>query len=114
MASVTLRHEVTSHVSDCINSSGGFLMHSNLLSDMVTVMTMEDVDPYRISNFVHCLSHVNGFHLDENSQQLLHQCVQAVQQHDTKTKIPPVVYANLQITWLGAQGKIRQHIVADG
>ncbi|KAL3906032.1 MAG: hypothetical protein SGARI_004185, partial [Bacillariaceae sp.] len=49
MAPITDRHRVTTEVADAISVTGGFLSRSYILSDLVTVMTMEDVEPAKLA-----------------------------------------------------------------
>ncbi|CAB9511319.1 expressed unknown protein [Seminavis robusta] len=113
MAQFEDRQRVTSEVADSISSSGGFLSRANILSDMVTVMTMEDVEPDRIGRFQQRMGDVEGFRLDDESTALLDSC-QLLLREKEDIKIPPSVFANLQISWLNAPGNLRQEIVADG
>jgi hypothetical protein len=115
MAPFADRQRVTTEVADSISISGGFLSRSNILSDMVTVMTLEDVQPHRIGRFEQKLHDIKGFRLDGPSTELLQHCQQLLLEQDTETKeIPPSVYCNLQITWVDAPGELRQEIPADG
>ncbi|CAB9529826.1 expressed unknown protein [Seminavis robusta] len=113
MAQFEDRQRVTSEVADSISASGGFLSRANILSDMVTVMTMEDAEPDRIGRFQQRMGDVEGFRLDDESTALLENCQMLLKENED-IKIPPSVFANLQISWLNAPGNLRQDIVADG
>ena len=113
MSNFENRQRVTTEVADSISASGGFLTNSNILSDLVTVMTMEDVDPHRVGQLQDKLQQIEGFRLNAESEKSLEDCQTLLQSHET-VRIPPSVYCNLQITWLNAPGKLRQEIVADG
>jgi hypothetical protein len=112
------RQRVTSQVGESISVSGGFLSRFNMLSDMVTVMTLEDVQPAYIGSFQQSLQKIDGFRLDAESIHRLENCqtlLQQVAENSTKqdvVRIPPAVYCNLQICWVGAPGKLRQEIPA--
>ena len=113
-ATYECRQHVTSQVADSISTSGGFLSRFNLLSDMITVMTLEDVQPNRLAAFQQELQQIEGFRLDTESIHLLEQCQALVQleERDRTTTLPSAVSCNLQISWLNAPGTLRQEIPA--
>ena len=87
-----------------------------MLSDMVTVMTMEDVEPNRLVNtFVPRVNEcVPEFQWTKDSLQIIQEYEELLSEDDT-VGIPPMgVFCNLQITWRDAPGTLRQTIVADG
>lgn len=109
------RQRITSQVADSISSSGGFLSMSNMLSDMVTVMTLEDVEPDQIGAFQRRLGEIENFRLDAASLEQLRGCQTLLNENEySNIKIPPSVFCNLQVSWIGAPGRLRQDIPADG
>jgi hypothetical protein len=110
------RHRVTSEVADSISASGGFLAQSNILSDMITVMTLEDVEPAKLQDFENRITDVHHFRLDPKSLELLQECQGMLLplEEDTGAKIPTTVSCNLQVSWVGAPGDLRQVIPAVG
>lgn len=107
------RQEITSQVSDAVALSGGFISRSNLLSDMVTVLLLEDVVPQRLDAFRASLKQIQGFRLDHDSAELLNECQKQIDA-DNEKEIPKAVYVDFQLNWKGAPGSLTHEIPADG
>lgn len=109
--SVSQRHELTTHVADTINrKSGGFVSNANLLSDMVTTILIEDIKPQKIPDFWLSLNELD-LELTNASKDQLELCQQLLSASDD---VPPEIKGVLQLTWKGAEGKLRHEIPADG
>ncbi|KAL3938652.1 MAG: hypothetical protein SGBAC_006488 [Bacillariaceae sp.] len=109
--SVSQRHELTVHVADAINSkSGGFVSNANLLSDMVTTILIEDIETQKIPDFWLSLKELD-LELTNASKDQLELCQQLLSASDD---VPPEIKGVLQLTWKGAEGKLRHEIPADG
>ena len=112
-APVSLRHELTTNVADKINNkSGGFVSNANLLSDMVTAILIEDIDPKKIPEFVHSLEELKSLEWNDSSKEQLALCQQLLSA--SGGNVPPTIAGVLQLTWRGAEGKLRHEIPADG
>lgn len=87
-----------------------------MLSDMVTTMMMEDVEPKRLPEFRTTLQHIDGLVLDSKSIELLDQCCQRVAERSDgdDEPVPEAVRAILQLNWRDAPGSLKQQILADG
>lgn len=114
-APVTNRYEMTMMVADLINhESGGFVSNTNLLSDMITVMLIEDIVPEKIPLLRDSLLRVDGFHLSRESIRQLDMCCSSILDSSSSSTLPSSVAGVFQINWKGAEGKIRHEIPADG
>lgn len=114
VADYSQRNDVTNRVSDSIPKSGGFLSNSNLLSDMVTTLVMEDVCPVRLPQFRASLENIDGLELDTKSVELFDDCCHQLDERANDGTIPDHVNGILQLNWRDAPGTLRQRIVADG
>lgn len=75
--------DVTPWVLRCLGKTGGYLGHSNLLSDFRTVLLFQDCNPIYLEKLHHCLTSpdqlgVDKFHLEKKSEDILRQQVSAV------------------------------------
>ncbi|KAL3782688.1 hypothetical protein HJC23_002588 [Cyclotella cryptica] len=101
-------------VADLINhESGGFISSSNLLSDMITVMLMEDVIPEKIPLLRDSLLRLDGLLLSRESMRQLDMFSSDIDSSSSST-FHSCVSGVFQINWKGAEGKIRHEIPADG
>ncbi|KAL7521804.1 hypothetical protein ACHAWX_006494 [Stephanocyclus meneghinianus] len=114
-APVANRFEITMKVADLINhESGGFVSNSNLLSDMVTVMLMEDIVPEKLPLLRDSLLRFDGLNLSSESIRQLDMCCSSVLDSSSSSTLHSSVSGVFQINWKGAEGKIRHEIPADG
>lgn len=112
-APVSQRHDLTTKVADKINNkSGGFVSNASLLSDMVTAILMEDIEPDKITHFWNSLEELDTLEWSESSKEQVELCQQLLS--DSSSKVPQTIAGVLQLTWRGAEGKLRHEIPADG
>ena len=114
---VSQRQEATSLVADIINhKSGGYLSQCNMLSDMVTSILIEDLQPTKLFEFIETLQNsIPNIHLTTQTLSNLQQCQVALLQHeqqqsDPKMVLPDTVMSILRITWKDATGTLKQNI----
>ncbi|CAJ1951720.1 unnamed protein product [Cylindrotheca closterium] len=112
IAPISQRHDMTTKVADLINNkSGGFVSNANLLSDMVTAILIEDMEPQKIPNFWLSLKELD-LEWTNASKDQLELCEQLLA--SASDGVPPQIHGVLQLTWRGAHGKLRHEIPADG
>lgn len=115
LADFSQRQATTTHVSEAISRSGGFLSNANMLSDMVTSMLIEDIEPLRLDQFRESLERIDGLTLTNTTKDLFDSCHEQVKDaQQMEVSLPEPVAGMLQITWRNAPGKLQQTIVADG
>lgn len=74
---------VTPWVLRCFGETGGYLGHSNLLSDFRTVLLFQDCNPLKLDKLHRCLANPRNlggetFHLESKSEEALKQQVSVV------------------------------------
>ena len=95
------------------------MSQANLLSDMATAIVMEDLDPQRIPAFWDALQNLHDdLEWTHASMDQFETCCDILQQtqmdEDDHPQLPAAVAGVLQLTWKGAEGKLRHEIPADG
>lgn len=125
-ANVSQRLAVTMAVAEVLNKQSntgdGFISHSNLLSDLATVLIVEDMDTTKLDNLLHALQSINGLTLAPATSELLKECSRFVANSSSDNSlttspsitIPSTVTGVIQLLWKNAQGKLTHEIPADG
>jgi len=109
-APVSHRRDLTVEVADRINDkSGGFVSDANLLSDMVTSILVEDIEPKKIPDFWLSLKELDMQWTDASKEQL-ELCQQLLSESGN---VPPEIQGLVQLTWQGAEGKLKHQIPLD-
>lgn len=84
------RVETTDQIAHILaTTTGGYLTHSTMLSDVETTLVLEDVDPQQLENFhLAVLSNIPGLAWHPTSQTQLQHCIELIQQvnHEHKSK----------------------------
>ena len=90
------RMETTDRIANSISKSGGYLTHGTLLSDMVTTLVMEDVDPQHLQNFVRAMDEIDGLVFEKATHEQLDRCLQMVNEVNEDIKIKSSHITNFQ------------------
>ena len=80
------RLETTDRIANSVSKSGRYLTHSTLLSDTMTTLVLEDVDPHHLEKFIRAIEQIDGLVFEDMSHAQLGKCFEMVDKVDEEIK----------------------------